>query len=144
MNNWDTQNKLKKQFWFYGVLPLVTFYLIGILLAGYNFINASEDCFISQSCSEITNKRASVSMSLLQILMGFLVMYTLWNSYRVFKLSNSGIERAKKIRVRIYVILFPILAIIASPFLAFGSISFIETSYISIFLNNFVQIFPMQ
>ena len=143
MINNSKNYKLKKQFWLYGVFPLVTIYFIGILLAGYNFINSSEDCFISQSCSEIMNKRASVSMSLLQIIMSFLIMYTLWNSYRVFKLSNIGIERAKKIRVRIYVILFPILAIISSPFLAFGSISFIETSYISIFLNNFVQIFPM-
>ena len=144
MNNRNAQNKLKKQFWLYGVFPLVTVYVIGILMTGYNIINSGEDCFISQSCSKIMNQRASVSMSLIQIIMSFLIMYTLWNSYRVFKLSNSGIERAKKIKVRIYVILFPILAIISSPFLAFGSISFIETSYISIFLNNFVQIFPMQ
>ena len=144
MNNLDNQNKLKKQFWLYGVLPLVTVYSVGVILAGYNFINASEDCFISQSCSEIMNKRASVSMSLIQIIMSFLIIYSLWNCYRVFKLSNNGIESSKKIRVRIYVIVFPILAIMASPFLAFSSLSFIETSYISIFLNNFVQIFPVQ
>ena len=143
MNNLPHQYKLKKQYWFYGVLPLVTFYLIGILLAGYNFINASEDCFISQSCSEIMNKRANISMSLIQIIMCFLVIYALWNCYRVFKLSNSGIESSKKIRVRIYVILFPILAIMASPFLAIGSISFVETSRISIYINNFVEMFPM-
>ena len=105
MINNSKNYKLKRQFWFYGVLPLVTVYLIGILLAGYNIINSSEYCFISQSCSEIMNKRANVSLSLLQIIMSFLIMYTLWNSYRVFKLSSSGIERAKKIRVRIYVIL---------------------------------------
>ena len=141
MINLDAEYKLKKQFWFYGVLPLVTVYLIGILLAGYNIINASEDCFISQSCSELMKKRASVSMSLLQIIMGFLIIYTLWNSYRIFKLSNSEIEKAKKIRVRIYVILFPILAIIASPFLAFGSISFIETHNL-IYLDYFINKLP--
>jgi len=143
MNSLNAEYKLKKQFWFYGVLPLVTIYLIGIILAGYNFVNASDDCFISQSCSDLMNKRADLSMNLLKIVMCFLVIYTIWNCYRVFKLSKSGIEKAKKIRVRVYVILFPLLAIMASPFLAYGSVSLIETTYFSIFLNNFVQMFPM-
>lgn len=51
MNNLDAVYKLKKQFWYYGVTPLVTFYIIGIITAGYNLGVSFEDCFITQSCS---------------------------------------------------------------------------------------------
>ena len=51
MNNLDAEYKLKKQFWYYGVFPLVTLYVIGIFTAGYYLGTSFEDCFITQSCS---------------------------------------------------------------------------------------------
>lgn len=118
MNNLDAQYKLKKQYWYFGVLPLVIVYIIGVFLAGYSFGIYVEDCFIVQSCSKEMSKRSYFSATILKIIMVFLTFYSFWNVYRVFKISKNGIAKAQKIKVRIYVILFPVIAIIASPFLA--------------------------
>ena len=73
----------------------------------------------------------------------FLTVYAVWNIYRVFKLSRKGIERIKKIRARIYVILFPIIAIIASPFLALFTNYYLSRSAYYDFIDYFVQKIPM-
>ncbi len=143
MNNLDAEYKLKKQFWYYGVFPLVTFYIIGIITAGYNLGFSFEDCFITQSCSNESRKGRFVSWTILRTLMLFLTVYALWNIYRVFKLSKEGFTKAKKIRVRIYVILFPIIAIFASPFLAFFTQYHLTSSAYYDFIDFFVKKIPM-
>ena len=143
MNDLDIEHKLKKQYWYYGVLPLISVYVIGIYLAGYNFGVSVDDCFISQSCSDGVSKRRIVSSIILKIIMLFLTVFAVWNIYRVFKLSREGIERNKRIRVRIYVILFPIIAIIASPFLALFTNYYLTRSAYYDFIDYFIQKLPM-
>ncbi len=143
MNNLGAEYKLKKQYWYYGVLPLVSVYLVGIYFAGYNFSVSVDDCFISQSCSDGISKRRIVSSIILKIIMLFLTVYAVWNIYRVFKFSREGIERNKKIRARIYVILFPIIAIIASPFLALLTNYYLTRSAYYDFIDYFIQKLPM-
>ena len=117
MNSLDAVHNLKKQFWYYGVLPLLTAYLIGIFFASYHVSRTVDDCFITQSCSELDNKIAFFSSNIVKTMMLVLTVYAIWNGYRIFKLSKDGIGISKKIKVRIYVILFPVIAIISSPFL---------------------------
>lgn len=143
MNSLETKNKLKKQFWLYGVFPLVTLYVIGIITAGYNLGVSFEDCFITQSCSSESRKGRFVSATILKILMFSLTVFALWNVYKVFKLSREGVTKAKKIRVRIYVILFPVIAIIASPFLALSTNYYLTRSAYYYFIDYFVQKIPM-
>jgi len=143
MNNLEASHNLKKQFWYYGVLPLISVYVIGIYFAGYNFGVSVDDCFISQSCSDGISKRRIVSSIILKIIMLFLTVYAVWNIHRVFKLSKEGIERNKKIRARIYVILFPIIAIIASPFLALFTNYYLTRNAYYDFVYYIVHKIPM-
>ena len=117
MKHLETKDKLKKQYWYYGVFPLVTVYIIGIFVASYHMSRTVDDCFITQSCSELDSKIAFFSSNIIKILMLVLTFYAIWNGYRIFKLTKDRIEMSEKIKVRIYVILFPVIAIISSPFL---------------------------
>ena len=143
MNNLDAEYKLKKQYWYYGVLPLVSVYLVGIYFAGYNFGVSVDDCFISQSCPDGMSKRRYVSSIILKIIMLILTLYALWNTYRVFKLSREGIDKNKKIRARIYVILFPVIAIIASPFLALFTNYYLTRNAYYDFIHYIVHKIPI-
>ena len=143
MNDSDAQYKLKKQYWYYGVLPLVSIYLVGIYFAGYNFGISVDDCFISQSCSDGLSKRRIVSSIILKIIILFLTVYAVWNIYRVFKLSKEGIDKNKKIRARIYVILFPVIAIIASPFLALFTNYYLTRNAYYDFIHYIVHKIPI-
>ena len=93
MNDLNAQHKLKKQYWYFGVLPLVSVYIIGIFAASYNLSRTVDDCFISQSCSELANKIAFFSSNIVFFIMLFLTTYTLWNGYRVFKLSQNDFHK---------------------------------------------------
>ena len=142
MDNLDAQYKLKKQYWHYGVLPLVSVYIIGIFAASYNLSRTVDDCFISQSCSELANKIAFFSSNIVFFIMLFLTIYTLWNGYRVFKLSQNDIEKSKKIRVRAYTIIFPAIAIISSPFLILFIGSYLNGSRYFAFLDYIIKLIP--
>ena len=72
-----------------------------------------------------------------------LTVYALWNTYRVFKLSREGIDKNKKIRARIYVILFPVIAIIASPFLALFTNYYLTRNAYYDFIHYIVHKIPM-
>lgn len=142
MNDLNAQYKLKKQYWYFGVLPLVSVYIIGIFAASYNLSRTVDDCFISQSCSELANKIAFLSSKIVFFIMLFLIIYTLWNGYRVFKLSQNDIEKSKKIRVRAYTIIFPAIAIISSPFLILFIGSYLNGSRYFAFLDYIIKIIP--
>ena len=142
MNNLDAEYKLKKQYWYYGVLPLVTVYVIGIFFASYHVSRTVDDCFFTQSCSELDNKIAFFSSNIIKILMLVLTFYAIWNGYRIFKLSKDGIEISKKIKVRIYVILFPVITIISSPFLILFTGSYLNGSRYFAFLDYIIKIIP--
>ena len=142
MNDLNAQHKLKKQYWYFGVLPLVSVYIIGIFAASYNLSRTVDDCFISQSCSELANKIAFFSSKIVFFITLFLTIYTLWNGYRVFKLSQNDIEKSKKIRVRAYTIIFPAIAIISSPFLILFIGSYLNGSRYFAFLDYIIKIIP--
>ena len=142
MNDLNAQHKLKKQYWYFGVLPLVSVYIIGIFAASYNLSRTVDDCFISQSCSELANKIAFFSSKIVFFITLFLTIYTLWNGYRVFKLSQNDIEKSKKIRVRAYTIIFPAIAIISSPFLILFIGSYLNgTRYFAV-LDYIIKLIP--
>ena len=142
MNNLEAQYKLKKQFWHYGVLPLVSVYIVGIFVASYHLSRTVDDCFITQSCSELDNKIAFFSTSIVNSIMLLLILYAIWNGYKVFKLSRNEIQIPKKIRVRIYVFLFPAIAIISSPFLIIFTGSYLNGSRYFAFLDYIIKIIP--
>ena len=101
-----------------------------------------DDCFITQSCSELDNKIAFFSTSIVNSIMLILILYAIWNGYRVFKLSRNETQIAKKIRVRIYVFLFPAIAIISSPFLIIFTGSYLNASRYFAFLDYIIKIIP--
>ncbi len=142
MNDLNAHYKLKKQFWYYGVFPLVTVYVIGIFAASYHMSRTVLDCFISQSCSELDNKIAFFSSNIVKTIMLFLTFYAIWNGYKIFKLSKDGIEISKKIKVRIYVILFPVIAIISSPFLILFVGPYLDGSRYFAFLDYIIKLMP--
>ena len=142
LHNLEAQYKLRKQFWYYGVLPLLSLYVIGIFAASYYLSRTVDDCFITQSCSELDNKIAFFSTSIVNSIMLLLILYAIWNGYRVFKLSRNETQIAKKIRVRIYVFLFPAIAIISSPFLIIFTGSYLNGSRYFAFLNYIIKIIP--
>ena len=135
MNDLNAQYKIKKQYWYYGVFPLVTVYVIGIFFASYHVSRTVDDCFITQSCSELDNKIAFYSSNIIKILMLVLTFYAIWNGYRIFKLTKDRIEISKKIKVRTYVILFPVIAIISSPFLILFIGPYLDGSQYFAFFN---------
>ena len=73
----------------------------------------------------------------------FLTVYAVWNIYRVFKLSREGIEKNKKIRARIYVILFQVIAIIRSPFLVLFTNYFLTRNAYYDFIHYIVHKIPI-
>ena len=77
MNSLNTEYKLKKQFWYYGVLPLVTVYIIGIFFASYHVSRTVDDCFITKSCSELDNKIAFFSLNIVKATMLVLTVYAI-------------------------------------------------------------------
>ena len=142
MNNLEAQYKLKKQFWYYGVLPLVSVYIVGIFVASYHLSRTVDDCFITQSCSELDNKIAYFSSNILKLIMILLSVYAVWNIYKIFKLSQNNIEKSKKIRVRAYTIIFPAIAIISSPFLILFIGSYLNESRYFSFLDYIIKLIP--
>ena len=143
MNNFEAQYKLKKQFWHYGVLPLVSVYIVGIFVASYHLSRTVDDCFITQSCSELDNKIAYFSSNILKLIMILLSVYAVWNIYKIFKLSQNNIEKSKKIRIRAYTIIFPAIAIISSPFLILFTGSYLSGSRYFAFLDYIIKIVPL-
>ena len=142
MNSLNAEYKLKKQFWYYGVLPLVTVYVIGIFFASYHVSRTVDDCFITQSCSELDNKIAFFSSNIVKTMMLVLTVYAIWNGYRIFKLSKDEIGISKKIKVRIYVILFPVIAIISSPFLILFIGPYLDGSRYFAFIDYIIKLIP--
>ena len=141
-HNLEAQYKLKKQFWYYGVLPLVSVYTVGIFVASYHLSRTVDDCFITQSCSELDNKIAYFSLNIVKLIMILLSVYAVWNIYKIFKLSQNNIEKSKKIRVRAYTIIFPLIAIISSPFLILFIGSYLNGSRYFAFLDYIIKIIP--
>ena len=128
MNDLENEKKLKQQYWYYGVIPILFVYLIDIFISGKYYVLGFNDCLISQSCSELFFEEYYFWRNFFYLLSIVLLIYTIWNGYRVFVLSKNGIEKAHKIRVRIYVIVFPIIAIIASPILALTTEYYLVTN----------------
>ena len=71
-----------------------------------------------------------------------LTVYAIWNGYRIFKLSKDEIGLSKKIKVRIYVILFPVIAIISSPFLILFIGPFLDGSQYFAFIDYIIKLIP--
>jgi len=110
--------KLKKQFWFYGVIPILIIYILDIHFFGTNIILSFDDCLPNQSCSDFFLKELNRSRNFSYTLSLILFMWTFWNSFRIFQLSKTEITFTTKMIVRSSVILFPIIAMILFPFLA--------------------------
>ena len=110
--------KLKKQFWFYGVIPITFLYLIDVYIAGEFYELGFNDCLVNVNCTKLFYKEYYYWQNIFYILSLSILIYTIWNGYRVFVLSRNEEVQAKRIKVRIYVIIFPLFAIFLSPFLS--------------------------
>ena len=104
-------NKLMKQFWIYGALPLTLLYLLNLALVKLYILNLPNDCiFNSGGCPEGYEVPDNVFLPLALIVTAVLLLLTAFNAFRVFKLSQTGLNAKSKLVFRAAVIAIPLVA----------------------------------
>jgi hypothetical protein len=105
-------NKLMKQFWIYGALPLTLLYLLNLALVKLYILNLPNDCiFNSGGCPKGHEVPDNVFLPLALIVTAVLLLLTAFNAFRVFKLSKTEPYAQRKATVRTAVLIIPIIAI---------------------------------
>ena len=104
-------NKLMKQFWIYGVLPLTILYLLNLALVKLYILNLPNDCiFNSGGCPEGYEVPDNPILLLALIVTTILLLLTAFNAFRVFKLTQTGLNAKSKLVFRAAVIAIPLVA----------------------------------
>tara|TARA_X000000950_G_scaffold20072_1_gene21637 strand:- start:7457 stop:8029 length:573 start_codon:yes stop_codon:yes gene_type:complete len=111
-------SKLKKQFWYYGVIPILILYFFALHFWGQNLILGFNDCLPNRSCSDFFMSELERSQNFVYIISIIIFSWTIWNSYRVFQISKTNQNKKIKIISRISVVICPLIALILFPFLA--------------------------
>ena len=78
-------SKLKKQFWFYGVIPILILYFFALHFWGQNLTLGFNDCLPNRSCTDFFLKELDRSQNFVYIISIIIFSWTIWNSYKVFK-----------------------------------------------------------
>ena len=105
-------NKLMKQFWIYGVLPLTILYLLNLALVKLYILNLPNDCiFNSGGCPEGYEVPDNPILLLALIVTTILLLLTAFNALRVFKLSKTESKAKKTLVLRTAVLAIPLIAI---------------------------------
>ena len=83
-------NKLMKQFWIYGALPLALLCLLNLFLAKLYFSNLPNDCIYNAGgCPNGYEAPDNVFLPLALIVAAALLLLSTFNAFRVFKLSKT-------------------------------------------------------
>ena len=115
-------NKLMKQFWIYGVLPLTLLYLLNLALVKLYILNLPNDCvFNAGGCPEGYEVPDNPFLLLALIVTTILLLLTAFNAFRVFKLTQTESSAKKTLILRRVVIIAPLIA--ASLFLPILNLS---------------------
>ena len=109
-------NKLMKQFWIYGALPLTILYLLNLALVKLYILNLPNDCiFNAGGCPEGYEVPDNPFLLLALIVTTILLLLTIFNAFRVFKLTRPESHAKRTLILRTVVIIVPLIA--ASLFL---------------------------
>ena len=104
-------NKLMKQFWIYGALPLTLLYLLNLALVKLYILNLPNDCiFNAGGCPSGYEVPDNAFLLLALIVTTILLLLTAFNAFRVFKLSQTGLNAKSKLVFRAAVLVIPIIA----------------------------------
>ena len=115
-------NKLMKQFWIYGALPLTILYLLNLALVKLYILNLPNDCiFNSGGCPEGHEVPDNAVLPLALIVTAVLALLTAFNAFRVFKLTQTASIAKRALLLRTVVIIVPLIA--ASLFLPILNLS---------------------
>ena len=105
-------NKLMKQFWIYGALPLTLLYLLNLALVKLYILNLPNDCiFNSGGCPNGYEVPDNTFLPLALIVTAILLLLTIFNAFRVFKLTQTESNAKKTLVLRSVVIIVPIIAV---------------------------------
>ena len=109
-------NKLMKQFWIYGALPLTLLYLLNLALVKFYILNPPNDCiFNAGGCPSRYEVPDNAFLPLALIVTAVLLLLTAFNVFRVFKLTQTESNAKITLVLRTVVIIVPLIA--ASLFL---------------------------
>lgn len=111
-------SKLKKQFWIYGVIPILILYFFTLHFWGQNLILGFNDCLPNRSCSEFFLVQLERSQNFAYSITILIFAYTIWNTYKVFQISKTYQNKSIKFISRLSVVICPLIAIVLFPFLA--------------------------
>ena len=115
-------NKLMKQFWIYGALPLTLLYLLNLALVKLYILNLPNDCiFNAGGCPSGYEVPDNAFLLLALIVTTILLLLTAFNAFRVFKLTQTASIPKRALLLRTVVIIVPLIA--ASLFLPILNLS---------------------
>ena len=104
-------NKLMKQFWIYGALPLTVLYLLNLALVKLYILNLPNDCiFNAGGCPHGYEVPDNAFLPIALIVTAALILLTAFNAFRVFKLTQTGLNAKSKFVFRAAVLAIPIIA----------------------------------
>ena len=104
-------NKLMKQFWMYGAIPFTLLYLLNLALVKLYILHLPNDCiFNAGGCPHGYEVPDYAFLPLALIVTAALVLLTAFNAFRVFKLSQTGLNAKSKLVFRAAVTTIPLVA----------------------------------
>jgi len=104
-------NKLMKQFWIYGALPLTLLYLLNLALVKLYILNLPNDCiFNAGGCPSGYEVPDNVFLLLALIVTTILLLLTAFNAFRVFKLTQTESSAKRTLVLRTAVLVVPLIA----------------------------------
>jgi hypothetical protein len=104
-------NKLMKQFWIYGALPLTLLYLLNLALVKLYILNLPNDCiFNADGCPNGYEVPGNAFLPLALIVTAILLLLTAFNAFRVFKLTQTESNAKITLVLRTAVLVVPIIA----------------------------------
>jgi hypothetical protein len=105
-------NKLMKQFWIYGAIPLTLLYVLNLFLIKLYIFNLPNDCiFNAGGCPKGHEVPDNPFLSPALIVTAILFLLTAFNALRVFKLSKTESKAKKTLVLRTAVLVVPLIAI---------------------------------
>ena len=104
-------NKLMKQFWIYGALPLALLYLFNLALVKLYSSNLPKDCIFNVGgCPSGYEVPDNAFLPLALIVTAVLLLLTAFNAFRVFKLTQTESNAKITLVLRTAVLVVPLIA----------------------------------
>ncbi len=104
-------NKLIKQFWIYGALPLTLLYLLNLAFVKLYILNLPTDCvFDAGGCPKGYEVPDNPFLLLALIVSTILLLLSPFNAFRVFKLTQTESNAKRASVLRAVIIIVPLIA----------------------------------